>query len=39
VTIRGIELAARIKNQQFNLKPLAGKTTIAPEFWVMVLTA
>src|SRR2546423_3706807 len=25
VTIRGIELAAKIKKQQFNLKPLTGK--------------
>ena len=27
VTIRGIELAEKIKKQQFNLKPLTGKAT------------
>jgi hypothetical protein len=31
VTIRGIELAEKIKKQQFNLKPLTGKATNAPE--------
>jgi transposase-like protein len=31
VTIRGLELAAKIKKHQFNLKPVAGKTTTAPE--------
>jgi hypothetical protein len=30
VTIRGIELAEKIKKQQFNLKPLTGKATTAP---------
>jgi transposase-like protein len=39
VTIRGIELAEKIKKQQFNLKPLAGKATTAPEIWAMVLAA
>jgi hypothetical protein len=29
VTIRGIELAEKIKKQQFNLKPLTGKATTA----------
>jgi hypothetical protein len=29
VTIRGIELAKKIKKQQFNLKPLTGKATTA----------
>ena len=31
VTIRGIELAEKIKKQQFNLKPLTGKATTTPE--------
>jgi len=39
VTIRGIELAEKIKKQQFNLKPLTGKTTTAPEMWAVVLAA
>src|SRR3954447_21752167 len=39
VTIRGIELAAKIKIQQFNLKPLTGKATTAPEIWAAVLAA
>src|SRR5947209_16662167 len=39
VTIRGIELAAKIKKQQFNLKPLAEKVTTAPEIWAAVLAA
>src|SRR5919206_70224 len=39
VTIRGIELAAKIKKQQFNLKPLTGKATTAPELWAAVLAA
>jgi transposase-like protein len=39
VTIRGIELAAKIKKQQFNLKPLTGKATAAPEIWAAVLAA
>jgi transposase-like protein len=39
VTIRGIELAAKIKKQQFNLKALSGKVTTAPELWAAVLAA
>jgi transposase-like protein len=39
VTIRGIELAEKIKKQQFNLKPLTGKRTTAPEMWATVLAA
>ena len=39
VTIRGIELAEKIKKQQFNLKPLTGKATTAPEIWAAVLAA
>src|ERR1700740_3161942 len=39
VTIRGIELAEKIKKQQFNLKPLTGKATTAPEMWAVVLAA
>ena len=38
VTIRGIELAEKIKRQQFNLKPLTGKAITAPEMWAAVLT-
>ena len=39
VTIRGIELAEKIKKQQFNLKPLTRKATTAPEIWAEVLAA
>jgi transposase-like protein len=39
VTIRGIELAEEIKKHQFNLKPLTGKATTAPEMWAVVLAA
>jgi transposase-like protein len=39
VTIRGIELAAKVKKQQFNLKPLNRKATTAPEIWAAVLAA
>ena len=39
VTIRGIELAAKIKKQQFNLKPLTGNATTAPEIWAATLAA
>jgi transposase-like protein len=39
VTIRGIELAAKIKKQQLNLKPLTGNATTAPEIWAAVLAA
>jgi transposase-like protein len=38
-TIRGIELAEKIKKQQFNLKPLTGKATTAPEIWAAALAA
>jgi hypothetical protein len=31
VMIQGIELAEKIKKQQFNLKPLTGKVTSAPD--------
>ena len=39
VTIRGIELAQKIKKHQFNLKPLTGNETTAPETWAAVLAA
>ena len=39
VTIRGIELASKIKKQQFNLNPLTRKATTAPEIWAAVLAA
>jgi transposase-like protein len=39
VTIRGIELAEKIKKQQFNLKPLTRKPTTAPKIWTAVLAA
>ena len=39
VTIRGIELAKKIKKGQFNLATLAGKPATAPESWVAVLAA
>jgi transposase-like protein len=37
VTIRGIELAEKIKNHQFNLRPLTGKAITVPEMWTVVL--
>src|SRR5271165_1984685 len=39
VTIRGIESAAKIKKDQFNLRPLTGKPATAPELWAAVLAA
>ena len=39
VTIQGIELAERIKKQQFNLKPLTGRATSTPDIWAAVLSA
>jgi transposase-like protein len=39
VTIRGIELAAKIKKDQFNLKPLTKQAATAPEIWAAVLAA
>src|ERR1700724_1465046 len=39
VTIRGIELAEKIQKHQFNLRPLNGKATTAPEMWARVLAA
>ena len=37
--IRDIELAEKIKKQQFNLKPLTGKAATARELWAAVLAA
>jgi transposase-like protein len=39
VTIKGIELAEKLKKQQFNFKPLTGKATSAPDMWAAVLSA
>ena len=39
VAIRGIEVAEKIKKQQFNLKPLTGKATTVPEIWAALLAA
>ena len=39
VTIQGIELAEKIKKQQFNLKLLTGKGSTAPDIWAAVLSA
>jgi transposase-like protein len=39
VTIRGIEWAAKIKKDQFNLRPLTRKPATAPELWAAVLAA
>ena len=39
LTIRGIELAEKIKKQQFNLIPLTGQATTAPGIWTAVLAA
>jgi hypothetical protein len=39
VTIRGIELAEKIKKHQFNLKRLTAKATTTAEIWAAVLAA
>jgi hypothetical protein len=39
VILRGIELAEKIKKHQFNLRPLSGKATTAPEVWARVSAA
>jgi hypothetical protein len=39
VTISGIELAARIKKQQFKLGRVSGRPTTAPAIWAAVLAA
>jgi len=39
VTIRGIELAEKIKKNQFNIRPLTEKIVTAPELWSAVLAA
>jgi hypothetical protein len=37
--IRGIELAEKIKKNQFNLIPLTDKIEAAPDLWSAVLAA
>ena len=39
VTIRGIELAQKIKKNQFNLRPLTKKAVTVPALWAEVLAA
>jgi transposase-like protein len=39
VTIRGIELAEKIKKRQFKLAKLAGKPVTIPAIWTAVLAA
>ena len=39
VTVRGIELAEKIKKHQFNLKTLVRNLTTAPQIWAAVLAA
>jgi hypothetical protein len=39
VTIRGIELAEKIKKNQFNIRALTEKIVTAPELWSAVLAA
>jgi transposase-like protein len=39
VAIRGIELAEKIKRNQFNLRPLAKKEVIVPALWAEILAA
>ena len=39
VTIRGIELAEKIKKHQFNLKAVTSNATTALEIWAAVLAA
>ena len=39
VTIRGIELAEKIKKNQFNLRPLTKKEVTVPALWAEILAA
>ena len=39
MTIRGIELAEKIKKNQFNVETLTGKPATAPALWEKVLAA
>jgi transposase-like protein len=39
VSVRAIAVATKIKKQQFNLKPVAGKAPTAPEIGAAVLAA
>jgi hypothetical protein len=39
VTIRGIELAEKIKKNQFNLRALAKKEVTVPALWAEILAA
>jgi hypothetical protein len=39
VTIRGIELAEKIKKNQFNIRALTEKIATAPQLWSAVLAA
>jgi hydrogenase/urease accessory protein HupE len=39
LTIRGIELAKKIKKRQFKLAKLAGKPVTIPAIWTAVLAA
>jgi transposase-like protein len=39
VTISGIELAAKIRKQQFKVGKLAGRLAGTPAIWAAVLTA
>ena len=38
ITISGIELAEKIKKAQFKIGRLTIGTTLAPEFWNLLLT-
>ena len=38
-TISGIELAEKIKKNQFNLRPLAEKEVTVPALWAEILAA
>ena len=37
--VKDLRLAAKIKKDQFNLRPLTGKATTAPELWAAVLAS
>jgi transposase-like protein len=39
VTITGIELAEKIKKDQFKMGKLSGRPAAAPEIWAAVLAA
>jgi hypothetical protein len=39
ITISGIELAEKIRKQQFKIGTLPGRPVVAPDIWAAVLAA